>query len=51
MAAAEGTRNLDMNVVLLGMYSLCWLLHWLDPQNIFGKSLPWLRALSNQYQA
>lgn len=26
-------------------------LHWLDPQNVFGKILlPWLRALSNQCQ-
>lgn len=26
-------------------------LRWLDPQNVFGKSLPWLRALGNQYEA
>lgn len=54
MATAEGTRNLDMNIVLLGMggdvqpcAGSCT--GW-TPQNVFGKSLPWLRALGNQFR-
>lgn len=55
MATAEGIRNLDMSVVFLGagrdvQQPCTGLLHGLDPQNVFGKSLPWLRALSNQCQ-
>lgn len=54
MATAEGTGNLEVNTVLLGVgrdaQPCAGSYTGWTPQDGFGKSLPWLRALGHQYQ-